>query len=104
MIRLGELEAHPREDADRHRRTERIDDVDLAVRQHVSGDAGALDGPRKALRDVDRDDRLGAVGERRLVRVLEIARRGCGRGRERRIGCGHPLPERGAGHVHPGLE
>jgi hypothetical protein len=52
---------------------ERVDDVDLAVGQHVAGDLGGLDRARQRAGDVDRDDRLGAVGERRLVGVLELA-------------------------------
>ena len=36
----GELDRHPGEDALGHRRAERVDDVDLAVGQHVAGRSG----------------------------------------------------------------
>ena len=63
----GQLDAHPGQDPLGHRRAERVDDVDLAVGQHVPRDLGALDRARQRARDVDRDDRLGA-GRRRPPR------------------------------------
>ena len=50
---LRHLEAHVGEDPLGHRRALRVDDVDLAVRQHARGDLGALDRPRQLARDVD---------------------------------------------------
>ena len=87
-----------------HRRAVRVDDVDLAVGQHVPRDLGALDRARQRARDVDRHDRLGAAREGRLVGLLELARRRCGGRRERRVRRGHPLPELLGRQVDPGLE
>ena len=53
---------------------------------------------------MDRDDRVGAVRERRLVGLLELARRGGRRRRERRVRRDHPLPERLGRELDPGLE
>ena len=76
----GHLDRHPGEDALGHRGALRVDDVDLAVGQHVARDLGALDRARQRARDMDRHDRLGAGREGRLVGVLEVAgRRGRGR-------------------------
>ncbi len=97
----GQLHAHPGQDPLAHRGAQRVDDVDLAVGQHVAGDLGALDRARQRAGDVDRDDRLGAGREGRLVGLLEVAgRRGGGR-RERRVRRDHPLPERLGREVRP---
>ena len=100
----GELDGHPGEDPLGHRRALRVDDVDLAIGQHVAGDLRALDRSRQGARDVDRHDRLGAGLEGRLVGVLEVAGRRGGRLRERRVGRDHPLPERLGREVDAGLE
>ena len=60
--------------------------------------------PDSLRRDVDRDDRVGAVGEDLVVDRLELAgarRRGLG---ERRVRRGHPLPELGGREVDAGPE
>jgi len=46
-VGVRHLRAHHGQDPLRHRRTERIDDVDVPVGQHVPGDLRALDRSRQ---------------------------------------------------------